>query len=71
MKGHGWWMVLACILPLLLVFLLPVLGAVGGTSGLLFIFIIVCFGLHLLMMRVHHDDHGKNRGNGGGHHGRH
>ena len=71
MKGHGWWMVLACILPLLLIFLLPTLGVVGGTGSLLFVFIIVCFGLHLLMMRGHHDDHDKDRGHEGGHHGRH
>lgn len=71
MKGHGWWMVLACILPLLLVFLLPILGVTRGASSLLFVFIVLCFGLHLLMMRGHHDDQDKDNRHEGGHHGRH
>lgn len=68
MKNHNLWMVIACVLPLLFIFLLPVIGA--GSGEILFIFLIFCFGAHLLMMRSHHkngddedrpgkgDDHG-------------
>ena len=55
MKNHNLWMIVACVVPLLLIFFLPVFGATGGES--LFLFLILCFGMHLLMMG-HHGDHG-------------
>ena len=54
MKNHNLWMVLGCVLPLLLIFLLPVFGASGGE--ILFLFVILCFGIHLLMIG-HHGGH--------------
>ena len=48
MKRHDIWMVIGCVLPLLLIFLLPRVGLGGGTS--LFIFILILFVCHLLMM---------------------
>lgn len=43
-------MLLACVLPLLLIFLLPSLGI--GTSGLpLLLLLIGCFIVHLIMIR--------------------
>lgn len=43
-------MLLACVLPLLLIFLLPSIGV--GTSGLSFLLLLVgCFVVHLFMMR--------------------
>jgi hypothetical protein len=56
-KKHGLWMILGCTLPLLLVFVLPLLGISGG--GSLFIFIILMFACHLFMMGGHsgHGEH--------------
>lgn len=62
-KSHSWWMMMACLGPLLLIFILPVLGVSG--SALLFLFIVGCFAIHLLMMRGH--GHG-NGGHGKGDH---
>jgi membrane-bound ClpP family serine protease len=57
MRNHGLWMVIGCILPLLLIFMLFGLGVRGNQS--FFILIILMFGLHLLMMGRHHGNHGK------------
>jgi hypothetical protein len=51
MKNHWIWMVIACALPLLLIFLAPSLGIEGGTW--LFTFIIVMFAFHLLIPMKH------------------
>jgi cell division protein FtsW (lipid II flippase) len=69
MKNHGLWMIIGCIVPLLLIFILPLFGIRGG--GLLFIFLIVMFVAHLFMMAGHkdHRNGGKPPGKGGGHHG--
>lgn len=58
-KNHGLWMVLGCILPLLLIFVLPRFGISGG--GSLFIFIILMFFCHLFMMGGHggHGEYGE------------
>lgn len=61
MKNHGLWMIIACALPLLLIFLLPSFGV--ASDRLLFIFLLLCFGLHILMMRGHHGDHDNNHEN--------
>jgi len=65
MKNHNLWMILGCVLPLLLIFFLPLFGAGGGEF--LFLFLILCFGMHLLMMGGHGKDDDK-PGKGGGHH---
>lgn len=69
MKNHHIWMIIACVLPLLLIFFLPLFGAGGGE--LFFIFLILCFGAHLLMMGLHknHGNGNENSRKGGSHHG--
>lgn len=48
---HTIWRLIGCILPLLLIFLLPLFGVSGGV--VLVVFIVLMFGCHLLMMRGH------------------
>jgi len=60
MWNHWLWMVLGCGLPLLFIFLAPALGITGGTA--LFTFIIVMFGIHLLMP-MKHSNHSHSRSN--------
>lgn len=48
---HHFWMIIGCILPLLLIFFLPVFGISGNLSIL--IFIVLMFGCHFLMMGRH------------------
>jgi hypothetical protein len=51
-------MLVGCLLPLLLIFALPLVGVDSGVT--LWIFIILMFGCHLLMMGGHgkgHDGH--------------
>lgn len=55
MKQHGWWMVLGCVLPLVLIFVAPLLGIEGNWS--LFLFISLMFFCHVGMMG-HHGKHG-------------
>ena len=55
MKNHALWMLIGCVLPLLLIFILPALGVSSGLT--FFIFIILMFGCHLLMMGGHHKKH--------------
>lgn len=55
MRQHSVWMIVACALPLLLIFLLPAFGV--GSGGYLLIFLVFCFGLHVLMMSVHSRNH--------------
>ncbi len=69
MKDHGLWMIIGCTLPLLLIFVLPILG-ISGNFGI-FIFIIVMFGCHLLAMRSHRGEHTERDDSRGGHHGTH
>lgn len=57
MKNHGLWMILCCALPLLLIFILPTFGVRSDVA--LFIFIILMFGCHILMMRGHRGKHNK------------
>lgn len=58
MNKHIIWMIIGCAVPLLLIFLAPVLGLSGNLS--LLIFIIVMFGCHLLMP-MHHGGHEEHR----------
>jgi Na+-driven multidrug efflux pump len=55
MKNHGLLMLIGCALPLLLIFLLPAFGVKG--DWILFIFIILMFFCHLLMLGIHHKKH--------------
>ncbi len=52
--NHGFRHILGCLLPILLLFLLPALGLSSGTTFT--IAIVLMFGCHLLMMGGH--DHG-------------
>lgn len=66
MKNHSLWMIIACALPLLLIFMLPAFGVESDAS--LFIFLVLCFGLHILMMSGHHGKHNiHDNKKGGGH----
>lgn len=51
MNKHTVWMLIGCLLPLLLIFVLPLFGVGRGVT--LFIFVILMFGCHLLMMGRH------------------
>ena len=55
MNKHTFWMIIGCIVPLLLIFLLPLFGITGNYSIL--IFIVAMFACHLLMPMHHHDNH--------------
>lgn len=52
MKNHMLWMTIGCVLPLVLIFILPAFG-VSNQVGFL-IFIILMFGCHFLMLGHHH-----------------
>jgi len=57
MNKHTLLMLIGCVLPLLLIFLLPLFGINGNVSVL--IFIVLMFACHLLMPMGHtrhHDD---------------
>ncbi len=68
MTKHTIQMLIGCILPLLLIFILPLFGVSSGV--LLFIFIILMFGCHLMMMGGH-GAHGKPGDNKEAEHGKH
>ena len=46
-KNYWIWMIIGCLLPLLLIFLAPLLGLGGDIQ--LFVFILIMFVCHLLM----------------------
>lgn len=58
-RNHALWMVIGCALPLLLIFVLPAIGVRSDLS--LFIFIILMFGCHLLMIGGHHGNQDKQK----------
>lgn len=51
MNKHLIWMIIGCIIPLLLIFLLPLFGITGNYP--FFIFILAMFACHLLMPMNH------------------
>jgi len=48
-------MLIGCVLPLLLVFVLPLLGVTNGVT--LFLLIILMFACHIFMMSQHKRHH--------------
>lgn len=63
---HSIWMIIGCVLPLLLIFLLPVFGVRGDL--ILFIVVVLIFVMHFFMMGGHHGRQGSNKEEGHGHH---
>ncbi len=59
MRKRDLWMIIGCVLPLLLIFILPAFGI--GSGGSIFILIIFMFACHLFMMRRHGEQHGDER----------
>ena len=59
---HNLMMIIGCVLPLLLIFILPLFGVRGDVG--IFGFIVLMFLCHLFMMREMREDKG-------GGHGRH
>ena len=51
MKKHAILMILGCTLPILLIFILPFFGVSGYVS--IFIFLVLMFGCHFLMLGSH------------------
>lgn len=51
MNNHSIRMLIGCLVPLLLIFILPLFGVGEGVT--LFIFIILMLGCHLMMMGGH------------------
>jgi hypothetical protein len=51
MKNHGLWMIIGCVLPMLLIFILPAFGVSG--QDVIVIFIIVMFACHFMMLERH------------------
>ena len=58
MKNHALWMIVGCVLPFMLIFILPVLGVSSNVTY--FIFILLMFGCHFGMLGgLRHDKHDK------------
>lgn len=55
MNKHQFWMIIGCIVPLLLIFIAPLIGLGSGIA--LFVFIVAMFACHLLMPMHQHGDH--------------
>lgn len=53
--SHTLKMLIGCLAPLLLIFTLPMFGVSGSVS--VWLFLILMFGCHLLMMRGSHGSH--------------
>ena len=51
---HHIWMLLGCVIPFLLIFLLPLFGVSEG--AIIPIFVLAMLGCHLLMMMGHDKD---------------
>ena len=57
MKNHMLPMIIGCVVPMLLIFILPAFGVSSGVT--LVIFIVLMFACHFLMLGHHHggEDH--------------
>ena len=58
--SHAVRMALGCLLPIAVIFLLPLFGVGEGVS--LFVFVVLMFACHLLMMAGHHEEHPREPG---------
>lgn len=66
---HTLWHLLGCLLPLVVIFLLPLFG-LGEGAGL-FLVIVLMFACHLVMMRGMGHHHDSNSSISGGQHEHH
>lgn len=57
--SYTWKMLVGCLIPLLLVFFLPVLGV--ESDGALVVFLVLMFACHLFMMGGHAHSHSATR----------
>ncbi|MBX9792611.1 MAG: hypothetical protein K2Y37_27235 [Pirellulales bacterium] len=67
--SHAVKMALGCLLPIVVIFLLPLLGIGEGVS--LFVVVVLMFACHLLMMAGHREEHRRKPADApheGGHH---
>ena len=55
--SHAARMLLGCLLPLSLIFVLPLFGVGSGVT--LLVFVVLMFGCHLLMMAGHEAEDGQ------------
>ncbi|VAX35870.1 hypothetical protein MNBD_UNCLBAC01-1057 [hydrothermal vent metagenome] len=60
MKNHALMHMLGCIIPLLLIMILPSFGVSSNVTY--FIFIVLMFGCHLMMLKGH--NHGEEHSSG-------
>lgn len=67
--SHTLRMILGCLVPLIIIFLLPRLGITEGAS--LMVFVILMFVCHLFMMGAHKGDHQDRETEDSGKGGRH
>ena len=51
MKNHMIWMIIGCVVPLLLIFILPAFGVSSQVAFV--IFIVLMFACHFLMLGHH------------------
>lgn len=54
--SHTLRMLLGCLLPLALIFVLPLFGVGSGVT--LLVFVVLMFGCHLMMLGGHGGSHG-------------
>jgi thiol:disulfide interchange protein len=69
--SHAVKMALGCVLPMVAIFLLPLLGVGEGIS--LFVFVVLMFACHLFMMAGHREENrhkASETPRQGGHHAR-
>lgn len=57
-KNHMIWMALACIIPLLIVLLLPLFGIKNNYT--IFIAMVLMIVMHIFMMKSHNHNNPKN-----------
>lgn len=64
MNSHSVRMLIGCLVPLALIFVLPLFGVGEGVT--LFVFIILMLGCHLMMLGGHgkHEHHNGDKGVG-------